>query len=603
MEIDDLAREWAALPQISHIHASGDGRLAFFCMSGLNEVEEVYAVATDGHSPPVQQTWGVDHHQIRDVSRTGDVVVLAQSHNASEHDHLMILDRRVGNRLRLITPKQDSHYVYGGRLTRDGAAVIFVADYDYHAEEVIEGAMVWWQDIHTGERRLLARTRAMFDRAPSLSPSGARVLLQVCERAPGGTQLWVVGVDGRGLREVVNFGLRNNTRGDWLGEDHVAFVTDRGGRDLLGVVNVETGVVRFLGGEPVVCPQGVVAGHGRFVCVTHRAGQVVPLISDGEAVGELPNRSGRRSLLPHVGLPDGGWLAEAYDGDGPHDLVRVHPDGDCVTLTSRVRSGRDHRAGRDFRWVSGDGRAVQGWLYTPEGPSKGFICYVHGGPTFGGLGGHSEDWVNPRIGFWVQAGYTVLDPNYRGSTGFGHDWREAVKKDGWGGSEQGDIRAGIEACVAQGLAQRGRIAVVGHSYGGFSSWYAITRFADLVNAAIPICGMYRLDINYHQTGLPHNRDRAREMMGGTPDEVPGKYAAASPGHCIDQILGAVMIVHGMADSTVAPENSLLAVRELMAAGIAHEAVFYDDEGHGVCRRWNVADYLARTVAFLEGAFQ
>ena len=247
--------------------------------------------------------------------------------------------------------------------------------------------------------------------------------------------------------------------------------------------------------------------------------------------------------------------------------------------------------------MSGEGRAVQGWLYAPEGDSKGFICYVHGGPTW-----HSEDWVNPEIGFWVQAGYTVLDPNYRGSTGFGHDWREAIKHDGWGGWEQADIRAGIEACMELGIAQRGRIAVAGNSFGGFSSWYAITRFADLVTAAIPMCSMYRLDIDHDQTDMPHRRDYLREMMGGTPEEVPDKYAAASPGNHIRAIRGAVMIVHGMADSTVGPQNSLVAVRELTAAAISHQAVFYQDEGHGVFRRGNVADYLARTVTFLEGAF-
>jgi dipeptidyl aminopeptidase/acylaminoacyl peptidase len=96
----------------------------------------------------------------------------------------------------------------------------------------------------------------------------------------------------------------------------------------------------------------------------------------------------------------------------------------------------------------------------------------------------------------------VLDPNYRGSTGFGYDWREAVKADGWGGREQADIRAGIEAVLARGHAPR-KVAVVGNSYGGFSSWFAITRWPDLVTAAIPMCGMYRLDIDYDVTGQPH----------------------------------------------------------------------------------------------------
>jgi dienelactone hydrolase len=596
MDIQDLARDWAALPQISSIHASGDGAWVFFCLAGLNEVDEVYVAPADGSAAPLQLTWGVDHHQIRGVAFDGSFVVLAQSLHACEHDHLMILDRRVGGKLRLLTPKQNDHYVYGGGLTRDQRAVIFVADFDYEAGAVIEGAMVWWQDIHTGERRCLARTRNFFDRAPSLSPSGEQILLNVNERLPGGTQLWVMNLDGSALREVLSLGMRNNTRGDWLDEDHVVFVTDKAGQDQVGVVNVLTGAVEWLGGEPFLMPHEVVSGAGRVAVICHDQSRSFARVWDG-AWTALPNTTGRRFLLPHAAMPDGGWIAEAYDADSPHDLVRVMPDGSHVALSQFARSRRTYVRPRDFRWRTADGLECQGWLYQPEGPSKGFIAFVHGGPTW-----HSEDWVNPKIGFWVQAGFTVLDPNYRGSTGFGLAWREAVKADGWGGREQSDIRAGIEACVAQGIAARGKIAVAGNSYGGFSSWFAITRFADLVNAAIPMCGMYRLDIDYHATEMPHGRAYSIEMMGGTPEEVPAKYANASPGNFIANIKGAVMIVHGLADSNVGPENTHVAVRELAVAGIAHEVLLFEDEGHGVYRRSNVATYLAQSAAFLERAF-
>ena len=596
MDVTELAREWAALPQISGVHASGDGRWAFWCAAGSGEVDEVFAVRTDGSAPPEQLTWGVDHHLIRDVSQDGMVLVLAQSQHANEHDHLMLLDRRVGNKLRLLTPKQDSHYVYGGRLTRDGG-IIFVADYDYAAEAVIEGAAVWWQDLRSGERRCLARTRNFFGRAPSLSPSGGQVLLNVNERSPGGTQVWVMNLDGGELREILNFGLRNNTRGEWISDEHVAFVTDRSGRDQVGRLTLASGAVDWLGGEPDLCPHDVVAGGaGRFALIAHDLSRSHAKLWDG-VFSDFPNRSGRRSLLPHAALPEGGWIAEGYDASAPHDLLRLAADGSSLALIRHAASGRTYRAPQDFRWVSVDGRPCQGWLHVPDGPSKGFIAYVHGGPTW-----HSEDWVNPRIGFWVQLGYTVLDPNYRGSTGFGHDWREAVKDDGWGGREQADIRAGIEACVAQGIAVKGKIAVAGNSFGGFSSWFAITRHADLVNAAIPMCGMYRLDIDYHETEMPHGRDYSREMMGGTPEELPGKYANASPGNFIENIRGQVMIVHGLADSNVGPANTHVAVRELTAAGIAHEVLLFYDEGHGVFRRSNVATYLEQTAAFLERAF-
>ncbi len=73
-------------------------------------------------------------------------------------------------------------------------------------------------------------------------------------------------------------------------------------------------------------------------------------------------------------------------------------------------------------------------------------------------------------------------------------------------------------------------------------------------------------------------------MGGTPEELPEKYANASPGNFIHDISGQVMIVHGLADSNVGPENTHVAVRELTAAGIPHEVMLFDDEGHGVFRR-------------------
>ena len=596
-DLKTLARAWAALPQISHVHASADGAWAFWCGAGTGEVEDVFCAPLAAPGPVEQLTFGTDHFQIRDVSPDGQVLILAQSRHADEHDHLLFLDRRVGNRLRLLTPKQDSHFVYGGELTRDGKAVIFAADYDYGAQAVTTEGLIWRQDLTTGARACLARTPHFNGKAPLHSPSGKRILLNVSERAAGSGQIWVMNDDGSGLREVFALGMQHYSRGKWLDDDRIVVVTDRGGRDELGIFTVSAGSTRWLGGEPQLCPHEVVVGQGVFACVTHKNSQTGAVLFDASGQRPFPNLSGRRSLLPHAALPDGGWLAEAYDGSAPHILVKVAPDGTCRRLTQAQPSARRHRSPRDFWWEAKDGRKVQGWLYEPEGKSKGLIASVHGGPTW-----HSEDWVNPRIGFWVQLGYTVLDPNYRGSTGFGYAWREAVKADGWGGREQADIRAGIEAVIARGYAPR-KAAVVGNSYGGFSSWFAITRWPDLVTAAIPMCGMYKLDIDYNETDQPHLRAYSEEMMGGTPDEVPEKYANASPGNFIKDIRGHVMIVHGLADSNVGPENTRVAVRGLTAAGIPHEVMLFGDEGHGIFRRTNVETYLMRSAVFLARAFE
>jgi len=586
-----LAKAWSELPQLSHIYASADGLWAFWCWAGVTETEQVWCSRTDGSTAPEQVTFGTDHFAIRAVSPDGQRLILAQSRNANEHDHLVLLDRATG--LTRLTPVQDSHYLYGGSFTADGAAVVFIADYDYEHSVTTAGGWVWQQDLVTGQRICLARSDTPFETGLRLSPGGGLWLWHRHETVPGAVQLWVMNADGAHQREVLNLGPTNVVRGQWISDTQIAFVADHQGRDKLGVLTLGNGGVDWLAAEPDQCPQDIVAGPASWAVIAHHQGWTRAQVGDQP----LLNLSGRRSLVPHVGLPDGGWLAEAYDASGPHQLVRVHADGQCTLLTQVGTSPRTTQTPTDFRWTSVDDRPMQGWLYQPAGASKGLICYVHGGPTW-----HSEDWVNPKIGFWVQSGYTVLDPNYRGSTGFGHDHREAVKADGWGGREQADIRAGIEALVSKGLAQRGRIAVAGNSYGGFSSWFAITRHADLVNAAIPMCGMYRLDIDYHATEMPHGRAYSEEMMGGPPQQFPEKYANASPGNFIHQITGNLLIVHGLADSNVGPENTHAAVRELTAAGIPHEVLLFANEGHGVFRRSNVETYLRRSAEFLARAF-
>ena len=102
--------------------------------------------------------------------------------------------------------------------------------------------------------------------------------------------------------------------------------------------------------------------------------------------------------------------------------------------------------------------------------------------------------------------------------------------------------------------------------------------------------------------MPHGRAYSEEMMGGTPEQFPEKYANASPGHFIDQIKGHLMVVHGLADSNVGPENTHVALRELKAAGIPHEELLFENEGHGVFRRTNVATYLGRSADLFDRAF-
>ncbi|HVO03809.1 MAG TPA: prolyl oligopeptidase family serine peptidase [Candidatus Cybelea sp.] len=603
-EVAETARRWARYPILWSPRGSGDGRWLAWTWTGITETGEVWIAPTDGSQPPQRLTTGHDHFFVRSLSEDGSKLVVAQSIGGDEHDRLYLLDRTT-YALQPLTPRQSDNYVFGGSLTRSGASLIYSADFDYETPQAAGGSRIHRLDLATGARRVLARSESVCDLEPELSPDGGLVLYGSCDRHPSGVQMRMVGIDGSNDREILSAGDRMKARAHWLGEGRRLIVlAETETHERVGVLDLDTGRLRWLIDDPRRAIEGIVAGRdgGSAMLLDYIDGRLAPKLLDAETGVERDFAVSDASLLPIAQLPGGDWIAERYSAAGVHDLLRVDPGTmrtiDLTRTADRFPLPSDAFShARDFRWTSTDGQTVQGWLYEPLGESRGLVVWVHGGPTW-----HSEDWVNPIIQFLVATGFTVLDPNYRGSTGFGRAFREAIKREGWGGGEQDDIRSGIEALIACGKACRGRIGIAGLSYGGYSSWIGITRFADLVNAAMPICGMYELALDYDATGMPHGRAYSIEMMGGTPTEVPERYHRASPSNFVREIKGKLLIVHGLADSNVSPENTRCACRDLDAAGIRYDLLTFPDEGHGVYKTGNRETLLTRMAGFFGAAF-
>jgi dipeptidyl aminopeptidase/acylaminoacyl peptidase len=251
----------------------------------------------------------------------------------------------------------------------------------------------------------------------------------------------------------------------------------------------------------------------------------------------------------------------------------------------------------DFRWESVDGLEVQGWLYRSLPNSKQAIIYIHGGPTY-----HSENRLNPQVQYYVSRGFNVLDVNYRGSTGFGLKFRNAIKEDGWGGREQADIATGSQALVQAGLAEPGKIGVTGTSYGGYSAWFLITHYPpEIIGAAAPICGMTDLVVDYNTT-RPDLRPYSEEMIGGRPDQVPERYYERSPINFVQDIRGKLLIVQGALDPNVSPENVRQVRQRLEANRIPYKLLVFEDEGHGIGKPANQEELYPRLADFFAQAF-
>jgi dipeptidyl aminopeptidase/acylaminoacyl peptidase len=343
------------------------------------------------------------------------------------------------------------------------------------------------------------------------------------------------------------------------------------------------------------------------VAIEYREARPLASVVDIASGVERPIAAVPGNLVPMAPVSSDHWVGTWYSSRQPEDLVLFSRSDLAAGRWSPVSLTRvwertsirppDLAAAEDFRWRAADGLEIQGWLYRPAGEAKGTVVYVHGGPTY-----HIEDRVSAEIQFLAASGFFVLVPNYRGSTGFGLVFREAIKEDGWGGREQDDIRAGIEALMAAGIAERGKVGVTGTSYGGYSSWCAITRYPpELVAAAVPICGMTDLVVDY-ETTRPDLRPYSEEMMGGSPQQVPERYRDRSPIHSVGDIRGRLLIVQGLQDPNVTPENVRVVREALDVRAIAYEVLTFYDEGHGVYRPHNLKTLFQRMARFFEEAF-
>jgi dipeptidyl aminopeptidase/acylaminoacyl peptidase len=189
----------------------------------------------------------------------------------------------------------------------------------------------------------------------------------------------------------------------------------------------------------------------------------------------------------------------------------------------------------------------------------------------------------------------VLQPDYRGSSGYGRPYAQALAGH-WGERDVADVAAGIRHAEKEGWADSARVAIVGGSAGGMTALLVAAQHPDLVHAVValfPVCDLVDLAATTHRFESGYTM----RLVGPLPEALE-TYRDRSPVTHASEIRAPVLLLHGNADTSVPLAQSESIASALRAAGVPVEHHVYDGEGHGWRRAATIADEFERVDAFL-----
>ncbi|TVR40568.1 MAG: S9 family peptidase [Bacteroidia bacterium] len=278
-------------------------------------------------------------------------------------------------------------------------------------------------------------------------------------------------------------------------------------------------------------------------------------------------------------------------------------DMETMTLTyqytPRAALNQDYMSSMlSISYPSSDGLMIPAYLTMPNGfgdRNLPVVVFPHGGPWARDYWGFST-WVQ----FLANRGYAVLQPNFRGSTGFGKEFLNAGNNQ-WGELMQDDITWGVKYLVEQGIADPERIAIFGISYGGYATLAGLAFTPDLYAAGVSFVGPSNLITLLNS--IPPYWESIREMFHermGDPSTPEGKaqLIRQSPLFSADQIVAPLMVVQGQNDPRVLKAESDQIVVALRDRGFPVIYLNAPDEGHGFARPVNNMAFIAAMEKFL-----
>ncbi len=591
---------------------SPDGRFVAF-LTNITGVAQVWQVPVEG-GWPVQLTFtresvhGVDYHPLRHVliysmDTGGDErLQLFWLHGVGRADHGLGEGWTSTDLSK--NPKAIHHF---GGWSPEGDAFAFASNREDPAR-----FNVFIQKLDGTAARLLAKGPGGYYRPAGWSPDGKRLLVQRLESSYNSDFYLLDVKSGESLHLTPHQGEVQYEEGKWSADGKSIWcVTTAGGADRQTLARIDLDPVKIH--FPLEAPEHEVedvqvSPKGRWLAWTTNV--------EGKSVLQLRDLKGgqvTKAELP-LGVING---VEFSRDDSRLALTLAGPrhNSDVWVWTLASRDGQrsegnprqltfSSRAGLPFsrfvepeliKYPTFDGRMIPAWFYPPAGGDSGrlppVIVYPHGGPE-----GQTRPNFNALFQYFCQAGYGILAPNVRGSTGYGTAYMNldnTVKRM----DSVADLAHAAYWLRAQKKADPKRLAVYGGSYGGFMVLAQVTHYPDLWAAGINVVGICNFVTFLERTGA--YRRAHREAEYGNLRQHRAFLEKISPINHVDKIRCPMLVIHGANDPRVPIEEAEQIVSALKKRNIPVEYLRYEDEGHGLAKLKNRLDAYPKMVAFLD----
>ena len=588
--ISQLLRIPSVSPWGGSLDVSPDGKLAALAWN-KSGAWEIWLVSLDGQGKPKRITGGPESKSSPRFSPDGKRLAFLQDHEGDENYDVHLYDLATGETRNAMPDTPDALYDLIS-WSPDGEAIALISN-----RPGIFAAHVL--DLTTGELHRLSH-HPYSDGDVAWSPDGAHIAV-VANTKGQDANIFVIPARGGPERPLTVDGLPVDAASPRWSPDgrRLAFVSWMHSNADIGVWELDSDEVDWISTgkwdeeAPSWSPDG-----RQLVHTINRDGEVSLVI--------VEVNSGRRkkaAIEPgyHTDAhftPDGrSLLAIFHNSRRPGDLWKLElTSGQWTQLTNSLPAAikpKDFSLPEVVRWKAPDGLTIPGLLFRPKGKAgrRPALLYVHGGPSWQTM----FVWY-PMIQMSLSEGWTVLCPNYRGSTGYGKAFQTA-NRFVLGQADIADIVAGADYLVRQGLADPDRIGLTGASYGGYMTMAGLTRYPDrfaVGSAVVPYLNWF--------TEFASEREDLRywDLQNmGDPEKDEERFREASPIFFLDRVTAPVQIIAGANDPRCPAAETRQADEELARLGKVRETIIFPDEGHGFLKLKNKLTAYQRQMKFLK----